>query len=57
MKQWNIGKTLFYLFFPLVIGGLVGFFISGNIDYTSLNQPPFAHQKYYSQSHGQFYIC
>lgn len=45
MKQWNIEKTLFYLFFPLVIGGLVGFFISGNIDYTSLNQPPFAPPK------------
>lgn len=45
MKQWNIGKTLFYLFFSLVIGGLVGFFISGNIDYTSLNQPPFAPPK------------
>lgn len=45
MKKWNIGKTLFYLFFPLVIGGLVGFFISGNIDYTSLNQPPFAPPK------------
>ena len=35
----KIIKTIFYLFFPLLIGGLVGFLISKNIDYPKLNQP------------------
>lgn len=35
-------KTLFYLFFPLIIGGLVGFLISKSIDYKELLKPPLA---------------
>lgn len=38
-------KKLFYLFFPLLIGGLVGFAISGSINYNSLYQPPLAPPK------------
>ena len=38
-------KNIFYLFFPLIIGGLVGLIISGNIDYNSLVKPPFAPPK------------
>ena len=38
-------KNLFYLFFPIVIGSLVGWFISGYIDYTTLVKPPFAPPK------------
>ena len=37
--------NLFYLFFPLLIGGIVGFIISGNIDYQNLVRPPFAPPK------------
>jgi len=37
--------NLFYLFFPLLIGGIVGFIISGNIDYQNLVKPPFAPPK------------
>jgi len=37
--------NLFYLFFPLLIGGLVGFIISGNIDYQNLIKPPFSPPK------------
>lgn len=35
-------KPLFYLFFPLLIGGIVGFIISSHIDYNVLNKPPLA---------------
>ncbi len=35
-------KNVFYLFLPLVLGGIVGFIISKSIDYNSLIQPPFA---------------
>ena len=38
-------RSLFYLFFPIVIGSLVGWFISGYIDYTTLVKPPFAPPK------------
>ena len=38
-------RNLFYLFFPIVIGSLVGWFISGYIDYTTLVKPPFAPPK------------
>lgn len=41
----NILKNIFYLFLPLIIGGIVGFIISGSIDYTNLNQPPLAPPK------------
>ena len=37
--------NLFYLFFPLLIGGIVGFIISGNIDYQNLIKPPLAPPK------------
>ena len=36
----NIIRNLFYLFLPLIIGGIVSLIISGNIDYNSLKQPP-----------------
>ncbi len=35
-------KLLFYLFFPLAMGGLVAFLIRNSIDYTSLVRPPLA---------------
>lgn len=38
-------KSIFYLFFPIIIGGLVGFIISGNIDYQELVKPPLAPPK------------
>ena len=38
-------KNIFYLFFPIIVGGIVGFIISGNIDYNSLVKPPFAPPK------------
>ena len=38
-------KNLFYLFFPIIIGSLVGWFISSYIDYTTLVKPPFAPPK------------
>ncbi len=36
----NLIRNLFYLFLPLIVGGIVSLIISGNIDYTSLKQPP-----------------
>ncbi len=38
-------KTIFYLFFPLIIGGIVGFSISNSIDYTNLVRPPLSPPK------------
>ena len=38
-------KNIFYLFFPILIGGIVGFIISGNIDYENLVKPPLAPPK------------
>jgi len=37
--------SIFRIFFPLVIGGIVGFLISGNIDYTELIKPPLSPPK------------
>lgn len=37
--------SLFYLFFPLIIGGIVAFLIKDSIDYTTLVQPPLAPPK------------
>lgn len=37
MKQKII--SIFHIFFPLLLGGLVGIIISRNIDYKNLNQP------------------
>ena len=36
----NFKSSIFYLFFPIVVGSIVGFLISGSIDYNSLNKPP-----------------
>ncbi len=36
---------LFYIFFPLIIGGIVAFMIKDSIDYTSLIKPPLAPPK------------
>lgn len=41
----HILKNLFYLFFPLIIGGIVGFTITDYIDYATLNKPPLAPPK------------
>lgn len=38
-------KKAFYLFFPLLLGGIVSLIIAGHIDYTSLNRPPLAPPK------------
>ena len=38
-------KSLFYLFFPIIIGSLVAFLIKNNIDYQFLIKPPFAPPK------------
>ncbi len=38
----KLSKKLFYLFLPVVLGGLVGFIISGSIDYNELLKPPLA---------------
>lgn len=38
-------KNAFYLFLPIILGGLVGWLISGNIDYEVLVKPPFAPPK------------
>lgn len=38
----KIIKNIFYLLFPLLIGGLVGLLIKSHIDYTSLALPPLA---------------
>ena len=35
-------KYVFWLFFPLLIGGIIGFLISGFMDYQDLVQPPLA---------------
>ena len=36
----SIFQKLFYLFFPIIIGSIIGFGIKGSIDYDSLIQPP-----------------
>ena len=38
----KLSRKLFYLFFPLIVGSLVGFIISGSIDYNELLKPPLA---------------
>lgn len=32
-------RSLFYIFLPLIVGGIVGGIIQGKIDYSNLNQP------------------
>ncbi len=41
----KILQNLFYLFFPLVIGGTIAFLIRDSIDYTSLVRPILAPPK------------
>ncbi len=38
--------NLFYLFFPLIIGGVIGLLISNNMDYSILTKPPLAPPKW-----------
>jgi len=38
----KIVKNLFYIFLPVVLGSIVGFLISGDIDYSNLTKPPLA---------------
>ena len=38
----SIAKKIFYLFLPILLGSIVGFIISGNIDYNELIQPALA---------------
>ena len=38
-------KKVFYLFFPLILGSIVGFIISNSIDYPNLIKPPLAPPK------------
>ncbi len=38
----KIIKNIFYIFFPLFIGGIIGFIIKDSIDYKDLIQPPFS---------------
>ena len=41
----NIIKNIFYLFLPVVLGGIIGFIISDYIDYSNLIKPPLAPPK------------
>lgn len=38
----KLSRKLFYFFLPLVLGSIVGFIMSGSIDYKYLVQPPLA---------------
>lgn len=38
----RIIRNIFYIFFPLFIGGIIGFLIKDSMDYKDLIQPPFA---------------
>ena len=38
----KLSRKLFYLFLPVILGSVVGFIISGSIDYNQLVQPPLA---------------
>lgn len=38
-------KNIFYIFFPLLIGTIVGLIIKNNIDYSNLVKPPLAPPK------------
>lgn len=41
----KIFKSIFYLFFPLLVGMIIGILIKNNIDYSNLVQPPLAPPK------------
>ncbi len=36
----KVANSIFYLFFPLIVGSAVGFLISKNLDYSILQKPP-----------------
>lgn len=38
-------KKIYYLFFPIIIGSIVGLVIKNNIDYTTLVRPPLSPPK------------
>jgi len=38
----KLAKTLFYIFLPVVLGGIVGILTSGSMDYQMLELPPLA---------------
>lgn len=38
-------KNIFYLFLPVILGGIIGFIISDYIDYSTLIKPPLAPPK------------
>lgn len=38
-------KKLFYIFFPIIIGSIIGFLTKDYIDYSSLNRPPLSPPK------------
>ena len=40
MNKNNIFRPIFQIFFPLLVGSIVGLIISNNIDYEVLRQPP-----------------
>ena len=46
MKKKNTIKNLFYIFFPIIIGGIVGKIINGHINYEVLNKPLLAPPSY-----------
>ena len=46
MKKKNTIKNLFYIFFPIIIGGIVGIIINGHINYEVLNKPLLAPPSY-----------
>lgn len=41
----KIVKNLLYIFFPIILGSIVGFIISDKIDYQILNKPPLSPTK------------
>ncbi len=47
MNLKKLIHSLFYLFFPLVLGGVVGLIISSSIDYKFLIKPPLAPPSYF----------
>ena len=40
MNKKNIWLSLFYIFFPLVMGSIIGLLISNSISYNDLVKPP-----------------
>lgn len=42
MNKKNIWLNLFYIFFPLIMGSIIGLIISNSISYNNLVKPPLA---------------